>query len=237
MWGEIYEYLIAFFFYGKKKPSLGKDQVWKYHPLPPMVTLRQVAPSTLGACSWLRPLWSWYSLPQSHKFQGASSTDICVSSWCTRNPILSWKSSELISSTWCPKYVPVHVQSWGIWEHLRTVRSTFHRTTLQCCLLIGTKYPKFPVHALIAGRCSVRERNLESNPGQYWLGCPGGWSKLAKLKSITNLRCSPIYYCMLYSLSICSFCYSEMVYNIKQITRLFRTQWLSQDVFCGSITR
>lgn len=33
VWGEIYEYLIAFFFNReKKRPSLGKDQVWKYHP-------------------------------------------------------------------------------------------------------------------------------------------------------------------------------------------------------------
>lgn len=138
-----------FFLWKKKRPSLGKDQVWKYHPQW-SVTLRQVVPSTLGACSWLRPLWSWYSLPQSHKFQGASSTDICVSTWCTRNPILSWKSSELTSSTLCPKYchhVPVHVQSWGTWKHLRTVRSTFHRTTLQCCLLIGTKISK------VSGTC------------------------------------------------------------------------------------
>lgn len=50
------------------------------------------------------------------------------------------------------------------------VRSTFHRTTHRYCLLIGTKDPKFPVHVLITGRCSVRERNLESMVGvPRWL--------------------------------------------------------------------
>lgn len=46
------------------------------------------------------------------------------------------------------------------------------RTTLQYCLLIGTKYPKFPVLALIGDRCSVRERNLESNPWLIMVGVP-----------------------------------------------------------------
>lgn len=91
VWGGIYIYLIAFSLWKEKGP-LGKHRVWKYHPLPPMVTRKQVVPSTIGACSWLRPPWSWYFLRQSHKFhkfEGASSTDICVSTWCTRNPILS----------------------------------------------------------------------------------------------------------------------------------------------------
>lgn len=52
-----------------------------------------------------------------------------------------------------------------------TVRSTFHRTTLQCCLLIGTKYPKFPVHAAIAGSMLRTRTKSRIEP---WLIMVGG---------------------------------------------------------------
>lgn len=87
--------LICFFFMKKKRPRLERIRSGSYHPLcysqDPTDGHAQIG------CTfdhWRMQLTATAMIvifPQSHKFEGASSTDICVSTRCTRNLILSWK--------------------------------------------------------------------------------------------------------------------------------------------------
>lgn len=172
VWGEIYEYLIAFFFYGKKKD-------------PPLERIKSgsITPNGQSLLDrlYLRPLAHAVDCDRyDHDIPFRRVINSKVHRLLTSVCRLDAHGTPSYHGNHPSSHPRPYVRSTAITYQSMYSHGALGNISALCAALstephfnvaswLGLKYPKFLVHALIAGRCSVRERNLESNPGQYWL--------------------------------------------------------------------
>lgn len=111
--------------------------------------------------------------PQSHKFEGASSTDICVSTRCTRNLILSWK--EIIRAHIFDLVSEVPPSCTNPTMHSHGALGNTSAALYALCVephfnfasWLGLNIQSFRYTPWVAGSMlrTRNPRNLESNPG------------------------------------------------------------------------